>query len=133
VGARVTQCSLGQGLPSYQVPSSHLATTDMGRNFFLRGAVPLGGGAGSASNTMLPRLRPTIVPSGILIHPAVLPQQTWAENWGAVSPFWGGVLGPHLPQCGNEAYLHTEWHLDPCSRLATIDMGRKLGPLFGER
>jgi len=32
-----------------------------------------------------------------------------------------------------EAYLHdTKWHLDPSSRLATIDMGRKLGalPLF---
>jgi len=26
-----------------------------------------------------------------------------------------------------EAYLHTKWHLDPCSRLATIDMGQKLG------
>jgi len=26
-----------------------------------------------------------------------------------------------------EAYLHTKWHLDVCSRLATIEMGRKLG------
>jgi len=26
-----------------------------------------------------------------------------------------------------EAYLCTKWHLDPSSRLATIDMGRKLG------
>ena len=26
-----------------------------------------------------------------------------------------------------EAYLHTKWHPDPCSRLATIDMGRKIG------
>jgi len=40
-----------------------------------------------------------------------------------------------------EAYLNTKWHLDPCSRLAATDMGRKLGgsapvgglrPLFGE-
>jgi len=35
-----------------------------------------------------------------------------------------------------EAYLHTKWHLDACSRLATIEVGRKLGrglcPLFGE-
>ena len=34
-----------------------------------------------------------------------------------------------------EAYLHTKWHLDASSRLATIKMGRKLGglcPLFGE-
>ena len=32
--------------------------------------------------------------------------------------------------------LHTKWHLDPCSRLARIDMGRKVGgvlcPLLGE-
>jgi len=26
-------------------------------------------------------------------------------------------------------YLCTKWHLDPCSRLAAIDMGRKLGAL----
>jgi len=26
-----------------------------------------------------------------------------------------------------EAYLDTKWHLDPCSRLATKDTGRKLG------
>jgi len=34
-----------------------------------------------------------------------------------------------------EAYLHTKWHLDPSSRLATIDMVRKLGALhpFGGR
>ena len=33
-----------------------------------------------------------------------------------------------------EVYLRTKWHLDPFSRLATIDVGRKLGlcPLFGE-
>ena len=29
---------------------------------------------------------PTFVPSGILIHPAVWPRQTWAENWG-LCPF----------------------------------------------
>jgi len=26
-----------------------------------------------------------------------------------------------------DAYLRTKWHLDPCSRLATIEIGRKLG------
>jgi len=34
-----------------------------------------------------------------------------------------------------EAYvLYAKFHLDPCSRLATTDMGRKLGGLspFGE-
>jgi len=29
-----------------------------------------------------------------------------------------------------EAYLHTKWHRDASSRLATIDMGRKLGGGF---
>jgi len=49
----------------------------------VRGAVPLfRGQAGSPSNTMSPSpgLRPTSTPSGIFIHPATWPQQTWAEN-----------------------------------------------------
>jgi len=55
----------------------------------------------------------------------------------------GGELGPHLIQCGlgrdlslyqqnvawAEAYLRTKWHLHPSSRLATKDMGQKLGEL----
>jgi len=48
-------------------------------------------------------------------------------------------MGPHLTQCRQtvtkvEAYLHTKWYPDATSRLATVDMGRKLGglsPLFG--
>ena len=47
--------------------------------------VPFGRGAESPSNTMWHGPRPTSVPSGILIHPAVWPQQILAENWGAVS------------------------------------------------
>jgi len=36
-------------------------------------------------------------------------------------------LGPHLTQCRLvEAYLPTNWHLDPSSHFATMDMGRKL-------
>ena len=46
---------------------------------------------------MSPRLKPTSVPSGILIHTAVWPQQTWAKHWG-LCPFWG-ELGRHLTQC----------------------------------
>ena len=49
-----------------------------------------GGGAGSPSNTTSPGPRPTSVPSGILIHPAIWPQQTCAENWGAVPLLGGG-------------------------------------------
>ena len=70
-----------------------LATTDMGRT--VEGAaVPLfWEGAGSPSNTMSPEPRPTYLPSGILIHPAVWPQHTWAENWGGYAPFLGRELG----------------------------------------
>ena len=56
---------------------------------------------------MSPGARPTSVPSGIIIHPAVWPQQTWAENWGELCPFWG-ELGSHLRQRGRG------WGLPPC-------------------
>jgi len=81
-------------------------------------------GAGSQSNTnytMSPGPRLTSVPSGILIHPGVWPQRTWAQNWGC-APL-GGELGPHLTQCGLGPRPH-----DPSRSLDTIDMGRKLGP-----
>jgi len=97
----------------------------MGRKL---GAVPLLGAAGSPSNTMSPGPRSTSVLSGILIHPAVLPQQAWDENWGAVPLFW--VRDSWVPIYHNvawaKAYLHTKWHLNPSSHLATIDMGQKL-------
>jgi len=61
-------------------PSSRLATTDIAENW---GVCPLlGRGAGSPSNTMSIGLGPTSLPSGILIHPAIWPQQIWAKNWG---------------------------------------------------
>ena len=43
---------------------------------------------GSPANTMSPGPKPTSVPSGILIHPAISPQQIWAENWG---PFFATI------------------------------------------
>jgi len=77
-------------------PCSHFATIDMGRK--VGGAVPLFRGAGSPFNTMSPGPTPASLSSGILIHPAVWPQQTWAENWGGgCAPVW---VGPHLTQCG---------------------------------
>jgi len=42
---------------------------------------------------MSPRMRPTSVPSGILIHTAVWPQYTWAENWEALPPILGRGAG----------------------------------------
>ena len=38
-----------------------------------------------------------------------------------------GELGPHLAQCGLGRDLSTKWHLNASSRLATTDIGRKLG------
>jgi len=84
---------------------------------------------------MSPGPRSTSLPSGILIHPAVLLQQTWAENWRAV-PLWGGAGSPFNtmwpgPRPTSIVYLHTKWHLDPSSRLATIHgprSGRLLCP-----
>ena len=76
LGPHITQCRLGQSLPTkcYRDPSSRLAIIDMGRNegggccaHFLFGA------ARSPSNTMSPGPRPTSVPSGSLIHPTVWP------------------------------------------------------------
>jgi len=61
----------------------------MGRKL---GAMPLLGGGGTPSNTMSPGPRPISLPSGTLIHPAVWPQQTWAENRG-LCPFGGGGAG----------------------------------------
>jgi len=55
-------------------PSSHSATTDMGRKLGFGLCPFMGGGAGSPSNTVSPRMRPTSIPSGILMHPAIWPQ-----------------------------------------------------------
>ena len=55
------------------------------------------GGTGFPRLTMLPGPRPTFVPIGILIHPAIWPQWIWAENWGC-APFGGA--GSHITQCG---------------------------------
>ena len=60
----------------------------------IRGEVcPFGRGkAMSPSNTMWPGPRPTSLPSGILIHPVVSPQQAWTKIRGAV-PLWGRGAG----------------------------------------
>ena len=57
------------------------------------------------------------------------------RNLGRAVPF-GVELGPHLTQCARaEAYHRTKWDLDPPSRLATTNMGLKLGacaPFLGD-
>ena len=70
-------------------PPSRLATIDMGRKVG-GGAVSalFRGRAGSPSSSVSWTEVYTSVSSGILIHPAVWPQHTWAENW-ELYPFGG--------------------------------------------
>ena len=56
---------------------------------------------------------------------------------GGSAPFWEGDWVSIYHKVGwAEAYICTKWHLDASSRLATIEMGRKLErglcPPFGE-
>jgi len=77
---------------------NRLATIDIGQKF---GLCPLGRGRGGSPSNTWPGLRPTSLPSGILIHPAVSPQQAWAEDWkGRLCTFGERELDPHLTQCG---------------------------------
>ena len=56
---------------------------------------------------------------------------TWAENWGLRCHFVGRGAGPPSNIVAwVEAYLRTKWHLNPSSRSATTEMGRKLGRLL---
>ena len=78
-GAGLTECSLGQGLPLYQMASWSIQPFGYNRHGpqIEGGCAPfLVGGVSwvAMSNTMWPRPMPTSVPSGILIHPAVWPQ-----------------------------------------------------------
>jgi len=98
-----------------------LATIDMGRKE--GAAVPLSWGE------LGPHLTQCGLGQGLPLY-QVWPQQTWPEDWGGdCAPLGEGELGPHLTQSS------LGWHLDPSSRLATTDMGRKLGglcPIWGE-
>jgi len=76
LGPHLTQCRLSWGLSPYQVVcwSNSLATTDIGQKVEgLLCPFPWGRGGGSPYKT---KSRPTSVPSGILIHPAIWPQYT---------------------------------------------------------
>jgi len=82
---------------------------------------PFGEDLLSPSNTTWRGLRPTSVPSGVLIYPAIVPQQTWAKNLAGLSPFFGwGSWSPSNSVAWAEAYFHTKWHPNPSNLLATI-------------
>jgi len=95
LGSHLTQCGLRRGLPQYQVASWSIQPLGHNRHGPKSGggAVPLFSGSWIPSNTMWRALRPTSIPSGMLIHPAVSPQRTWAENWEGCALFGGQGAG----------------------------------------
>ena len=90
---------------------SHITTGGGSAPFFGEGR------AGSPANTKSPGLRPSSVPSSILIHGAIWPQQILAENWvGAVPPWGGGVGSPSnimWPGWGLPACQVSSWFVQP--------------------
>jgi len=77
----LTQCRLGRRVPAYQVRSRSSQPFGHSRHGPKLGACLFGGrAAGSLSNTMWPGLRPTSMPSFILMHPTILPQHTNATD-----------------------------------------------------
>ena len=55
---------------------------------------PFTGGLGPSLTQKSPRLRPTSIPSGISMHPALWPQHRWAKNWRLCPLFEGGSWVP---------------------------------------
>jgi len=119
LGSHLTQCHLGRAYLRtkwHLDQSSHFATIDMGWKF--GGCAPfLEGVAGSPSKTKSPGPRPISIPSGILIHPAIWLQRTWANKWWGLCPFWRGELGPHVTHCGQGQGLPlcqvSSWSIQP--------------------
>jgi len=122
LGPHLAQCGLNQGPPLCQVPSWSIQPFGHNGHRLKIGEgapPPFWGGELGLHLTQSPGSRPTSIPSGILIHPAIWPQQIWTENCGAV-PLWGRGAGSPL-QCGQGRDLpHAKFHLDPSNRLATI-------------
>jgi len=112
--------------------ADRLATIDIGRKE--GGCCANFGGVGSPSNTMSPGPRTTSIRSGILIHPVVWSQQTWAENCG-LCPFLGVGAGSssNTTWPGAETYIHAKFHLDPSNRLATIHQRYRQTGQTGQR
>ena len=83
------------------------------------------------SNTIWPGPKPPSAPSGILVHLAVWPQQTWAENWGC-APFWRGAWSTSntMRARPRPTYLRAKFHLDPSNRLGILKGIFRTAPPF---
>ena len=86
-------------------------------------AVPLLGNR-SPSNAMWPGLRPTSVPTGILIH-SPFGHKRQGQKVGAAVCLFGGAGSPCNSMSPGPRPTSVKWHLDPSSRLASINLGRK--------
>jgi len=98
LGPSLIQYGLGRGLLPYQVASSSIQPFGHNRHGPKIGCAFFSRVAGSPSNIKSPGSMPTSIPNGILVHPAVWPQRTLAENWG-YAPLREGELSPHLTHC----------------------------------
>jgi len=109
-------------------------TIDMGRNDGGDCCAPFRGRSWAVSDTMWPGSRSISIPSGILIHPAVWPQQAWAENWGTAVPLLGGAgsaCNTMWPGRGLPPYqVQASWAMQPFGRNTWAKIGGAV-PLFG--
>ena len=116
-GPRFTSVPSGVFIHPAVWPQYKTCAENWGLCPFLGAAANWGGaGAWSTSKAMSLRPRSTSIPSGILIHPAVWPQRTWANIGGCV-PLGEGELRPHLTQCrlgwGLPPYQVVSWCKQP--------------------
>ena len=77
--------------------------------------------------------RPTSVPTGILVHPAIWPQKTWAENWG-LCLFGGRCAGsPSNTMWPRPRHTSVPSGILILPGLTTTDMGQNRGlcPFWG--
>jgi len=94
LGPRLTQCRLGRGLPPHQVASCSVQPFGRNRHGSKIGGLHalFGEGVQFLCNIRSHGLRPTSIPSGIWMHPAIWPQHISDENWG-LCLFAGGEAG----------------------------------------
>ena len=131
LGPRLTHCTLGQGLLPYQVASSFIQPFGPNRH---------GPKTGGRAPIRVRELGPHVTQCGL--GQGLPPNQvtSWSmqpfgrnrhgQKIGGLRPRFreetaGSPSNKKVPSA--EAYLYTKWHLDASSRLATIEISRKLG------
>jgi len=96
--------------------SSRLATIDMGQK--LDGLRPLFGKGKFGPCTKSPGPRPTSIPSGILIHPAIWPTTDMGRKMGGQYPFGGSSPSNTMWSGPRPTFLTI--YLQPANHLATV-------------